>query len=279
MNFYTAQPPFGLPLVGERDRVGLHECTVAVILPKLLNYFAGKITRRTLLGVVFPCMCVAYFGTLALAILLFPHSYDWRVLSVSQLLYPRRNPQFYAIAASGVVTTGVLLIPFAGYLRRRLHVAAPIGARIGAVSVMVGVICMILAGLISSQPVEGQSSFPKLHGIMGRVAGIGIGVGLVVFAACGVKGYFTMATGRQLYPRSLLVIWSVTILPAILVALMWQALRAHFHWLDPVHRALAGTVVWHLGIWEWSGSVMVFVFLGCSVWLLPEHAEDEAISR
>jgi hypothetical protein len=268
------QPPFRLSPVVEQDNLRAHECTVAVIVPKVFDYLAGKITRRTLLGVVFPCMCVAYFGTLALAVLLFPHSYDWRVLSISQLLYPRRNPQFYAVAASGVAVTGVLLIPFAGYLRRRLQVAAPIGARVGAVSLIIGAICLILAGLVSSQPAQGRSSFPKLHGIMGRAAGLGVGIGLVVFAACGVKGYFTVATGRQLYPRSLLAIWSLTILPVVLVVLVWLALLAHFQWLDPVHRALAGTVVWHLGIWEWSGSVMVFLFLGGSVWLLPEHAAD-----
>ena len=38
--------------------------------PKLFDYLAGKISRRTLLGVVFPCMCVNFFGMLALAILL-----------------------------------------------------------------------------------------------------------------------------------------------------------------------------------------------------------------
>jgi hypothetical protein len=268
------QPPFRLPLVVERDSLGVHECTVAVILPKVFDYLAGKITRRTLLGVVFPCMCVAYFGTLALAILLFPHGYDWRVASISQLLYPRRNPQFYAIAASGIAATGVLLIPFAGYLGRRLQGVAPMGAKLGAVSVIVGVICLILAGIVSSHPAEGRSSFPKLHLNIARAAGIGIGVGLLVFAGCGVKGHVTGATGRQLYPRSLLVIWSLTVLPAVLVVLVWLALLARFQWLDPVHRALAGTIVWHLGIWEWLGSVLVFVFLGGSVWLLPEHAGD-----
>ena len=245
-----------------------------MILPKVSNYLAGKITRRTLLGAVFPCMCAAYFGMLALAILFFPHAYDWRVLSISQLLYPRQNPGFYPIAAGGVAATGVLLIPFAGYLRRRLQAAAPVGAWIGAVSVTLGIIFMILAALISSHPAVGQSSFPKLHLFMARNAGIGIGVGLLVFAACGVKGYFVLATGRQLYPRSLLVIWSLTILPAVSVVLVWLALLARFHWMDPIHRALAGTIVWHLGIWEWIGSVFAFVFLGCSVWLLPEDVRS-----
>jgi len=245
-----------------------------VILPKVFDYVAGKITRRTLLGVVFPGMCVAYFGMLALAILFFPRAYDWRVLSISQLLYPRQNPGFYPIAASGVAATGVLLIPFAGYLHRRLQAAAPVGARIGAVSITAGIICLILAALVSSHPAVGQSSFPKLHFILARNAGIGIGVGLMVFAGCGVKGYFALATGRQLYPRSLLVIWVLTILPAVLVVAVWLALRARFHWMDPVHRAFAGTIVWHLGIWEWIGSVFAFVFLGCSVWLLPEDVRS-----
>ena len=245
-----------------------------MIRRKLFDYLAGKLSRRTLLGIVFPCMCVNFFGMLGLAILFFPHAYDWRVLSISQLLYPRQNPQFYAIAAGGLAVTAVLLIPFAGYLRRRLQAAAPVGAKLGAVSLAGGVIFLILAALVSSHPVVGRSSVPKLHGIMGRMAAVGIGLSLVLFAACAVKGHFTLRNGRQLYPRSLLVIWSLTILPALLVTLVWLALGTRFQWLDPIHRMLAGSIVWHVGIWEWIGAAEVFVLLGSSVWLLPEHAGD-----
>ena len=209
-----------------------------------------------------------------LAILLFPRAYDWRVLSISQLLYPRQNPGFYPIAASGIAMTGVLMIPFAGYLQRRLRLAAPIGARLGAFSVAVGVIGLIVAGLVSSHPVVGRSSVPKLHGIVARMAAIGVGGGLVVFAGCGVKGHFALATGRQLYPRSLLVVWSLTILPVLVVVPVWLAMWARYPWLEPIRRVLVGTVFWHLGFWEWIGSAAVFLFLGGSVWLLPEHAGD-----
>lgn len=219
-------------------------------------------------------MCASYFGMLALAILTFPRAFDWRYLSISQLLYPRQNPEFHAIASTGIAVTGVLMIPFAGYLQRRLRVAAPVTAKVAAFSMAVGIICLILAALISSHPLEGRSSIPKFHVNMARIAAIGIGVGLVVFAGCGVKGYFTLATGRKLYRRGLLFIWSLTILPALLVVPVWLVMLARFPWLDPVRRMLVGTVVWHLGFWEWIGSVTVFLFLGGSVWLLPEHAGD-----
>jgi hypothetical protein len=101
------------------------------MLSKLSDYLAGRIERRTLLGAVFPGMCVAYFGMLALAARLFPHDYDWRVLSISQLLYPRQSPEFYWIAASGVTLAGALMLPFAGYLERQLAGAAPVGAKAG----------------------------------------------------------------------------------------------------------------------------------------------------
>jgi hypothetical protein len=245
-----------------------------VIPAKLLDYLAGNLSRRTLLGAVFPCMCVSYFGMLVLAVRLFPRTYDWRVLSISQLLYPRNNPTFYAIAASGVAVTGMLMIPFAGYLQRRLRTAAPRGAKVGAVSLVGGAMCMILAGLVSSHPLNGPSSVPKLHSYSARTAALAIGLGLTVFALCGLKGYLLPAPGRKPYPRSLLIVWSLPLVPAIAFLLMRLAMVGHMPWLQSIRRSLAGSVVWHAGFWEWTGSVIVALFLGCAVWLLPEHARQ-----
>ena len=247
---------------------------MAVTAARLLDYLAGKITRRTLLGAVLPCLFASYFGMLVLAVVLFPHRYDWRVLSISQLLYPRQNPGFYPIAASGVAVSGMLIVPFAGYLQRRFRLAAPIGATFGAVCVAGGAVGLTLAALISSHPMGGESAVPRLHAILAKVAAIGIGVGLLMFAGCGVKGHFKLSGGRQLYPRGLLLVWSLTLLPALLVLMGWLALRTRPQWLEPIKQLLAGTAVWHVGFWEWIGSGIVWVILAGSVWLLPEHAGD-----
>jgi hypothetical protein len=117
----------------------------------LLNFFSGNLTRKTLLFVVVPLIFLSYFGTLAFAIFRFPEAYDWRNSVISHLISPRNNPEFHSVPSFGMAITGLLMIPFAGYINRRLRVASQLGANIGTFAFGSGVIWLILAGLIVSQ--------------------------------------------------------------------------------------------------------------------------------
>ena len=221
---------------------------------------------------LFPQVVGAYFGVLALAIALFPEDYDWRTTSISKLLYPRNNPQFHSIAAAGIAATGLLMIPFAGYIRRRVRMASPVAAAIATALFMGGCICLIFAGLVTSHPLHGASPVPRLHERLARAAALGISLGIIVFTACANKGYFNPATTR--YRRSLIVTWNLLTLPAILVPVLRLVMVARFESLKPFYQAWRNSAAWHLGFWEWVGSSAVILFLLCSAWLLPEQACD-----
>lgn len=79
-----------------------------------------------MLRVVIPLIGVFYFGSLAVAVALFPKGYDWRTMSISKLLYPLVNPQYHFIPAVGVGVSAVLMLPFAGYIRRGLGANSPV---------------------------------------------------------------------------------------------------------------------------------------------------------
>jgi hypothetical protein len=235
---------------------------------------SGNLTRRTLLWVVIPLMFVSYFGMLSLAIALSPGTYDWCSMSISRLLYPRANPTFHFVASGGFVATGLLMIPFVGYIHRRLRVACPVASRVGAAVFASGIIFLILTALISSHPLHARSTVPKLHDILAHIAGLGLGAGLAVFNACGVKGCFNPGAGKRIYKSSLIVGWNLITVPSILIVIVMLGMRARFHWLDPIYQTLQSSVVWHLGFWEWIGSSAVFLFLACSAAFLPEHAGE-----
>src|ERR1700722_16041888 len=116
----------------------------------LLNFFSGKLTRKTLLFVVVPLIFLSYFGTLAFAILRFPKGYDWRNTVISHLISPRNNPEFHSVASFGMAMTGLLMIPFAGYINRRLRSASRLGANIGSFAFGTGVLLLILAAFVVS---------------------------------------------------------------------------------------------------------------------------------
>jgi hypothetical protein len=245
-----------------------------MILSKVLSYLRGDLTRKTMLFVLLPLFFISYFGILGLAVWLYPETYDWRYQSISRLLYPRNNPEFHYVASIGVAVSGVLMIPFAGYIRRRLRGAAPATTMVGAVLYFGGCICLTLAGLIASHPAHGTSRLPKLHEMLARISVIGIGVGMLVFNACATKAHFRLAPGKASRRRGLLVSWNLLTLPAALITVTWLVIRIFVKRSAPVHRVIVTSAAWNLGFWEWIGSVAVFAFLVCAVLFLPEHDSD-----
>src|ERR1700691_3079257 len=125
---------------------------------------SGRLKQRTLLWIFIPLILMSYFGSLMFAIWMFPGPFDWRTRSMSKLLYPSNNPQFHAIGSVGVAVTGLLTIPFAGYIGSRLRVISIVLAEIGAFAFGAGAISLILGALIVSRPF--------LHEMFARIAGI-----------------------------------------------------------------------------------------------------------
>jgi hypothetical protein len=233
----------------------------------IVRFFTGDLSRRTMLFVVIPLIIIFFFGSLAVAVALLPQAYDWRTMSISQLLYPRVNPQFHFIPATGIAVSGALLLPFAGYVRRRLGFDAPI-VRAGAVFFVAGAICVILASMITSHPLHGQATVPKLHEVLGRASGIGLGVGILLFEFYALRQY--RRAGNDSVSRRLVIWWSFISWPAVvLVILRLIVVEAHLQTLRSFTQSLKHSTVWHLGFWEWIGAVAVIAFLIVSAWLLP----------
>ena len=237
-------------------------------LRRALDYLSGNLTRKTLLFVSLPLIWLSYFGTLVAVICFSPQAYDWRHKAISRLLYPRNNPEFHLLASSGIALAGLLMIPFAGYIRRRLRSASPIAADAGAVAFGAGAVCLILAGLIVSHPYRGNSSFPRLHQMLARGSAIALGIGMLLFWMCAVKGFFAKSVSETLYRPGLLASWSLLTLPAISIVILRLIAHFHFGWPNSIYQALLNPRIWHLGFLEWTGSAAVFLFLVSSVLFL-----------
>ena len=69
--------------------------------------------------------------------------------------------------------------------------------------------------------------------------------------------------------RRLVVWWSLITWPAIVLLMLRLIIGVHFQVLEPFTRSLKQSAIWHLGFWEWIGSVAVIAFLVVSAWLLP----------
>ncbi len=234
---------------------------------------ARNLTGRVFLFVWLSLMGLFYFGTLAIAAWFSPEPYNWRRKAISKLLYPGYDPRFHHIASLGVALAGLLMLPFAGYIRRRLRVVSARAVDVGAFALGLGAVGLILAGLIVSHPANGTSAFPHLHEILARTAAFALGAGMIVLWGCAAKGYLA-SSARSHECGWLLVSWSLVTLPALSIALLRAAVGAHLDWSNPIYRKLEDRALWHLGFWEWLGSAAVFLFLLSAALCLPESDSE-----
>jgi len=151
------EPADGAGIIDDRLKAEAARAVRGVsVFGGLLNFFSSNLTRRTLLFVLIPLIFLSYFGSLASAIFLSAIAYDWRYSVISHLISPRNNPKFHAVASFGIAITGLLIIPFAGYINRRMRVASSLGANIGTVAFASGAIWLILAGIRELGAVTGR---------------------------------------------------------------------------------------------------------------------------
>jgi hypothetical protein len=232
--------------------------------------------RKSTLAVLLALIFFSFFGTLTVSAWMFPQNYDWRYRVISNLLSPRDNPNHYWLAASGLVLTGVLMLPFAGYLRRHLEVIAPQAAKISAGAFAVGIVTLICACFVVPQHMHDVLGVRRLHELLGRSAAGFLAIGMLC-------GCWCAWTGRSLFAPRLFWVWSsVTLLPLVGIFFSESLLfltRLKLSWAIPIRSALRHSVFWHLGFWEWTGAVAVFVFLFAAVFLTappmsPSHVDS-----
>jgi hypothetical protein len=246
-------------------------------LKRLLNFFSGNVSRRTLVSTLVPLIFIFYFGTLILAVAVFPKSYDWRSSVISNLLSPRHNPEFHWIASLGLSLTGLLAVPFGGYIGYRLRPCSPLGANIGTAFFIGGFIALILAAMIvtpHSHPILGMLG---IHEILARASALGLGIGIICFSWCAHRGSAAAVANRRLYPRTLVVSWTILTSLALitLIGCVCSVLIPKIGVLGllPIYQLFRHSPLWHLAFWEWVGSAVVFLFLASAALLLPSDGK------
>src|SRR6266571_6017209 len=211
--------------------------------------------RKSTLAVLLALIFFSFFGTLTASAWMFPKNYDWRYRVISNLLSPRDNPSHYWMAAGGLALTALLMLPFAGYLRRYLGVIAPRTANIGAGTFTVGIIALICACFIVQQHTHDVLGVRRLHELLGRSAAGFLTMGMLCGCWCAWKG-------RSLFAARLFWVWSfVTLVP--LAGIFFSESLLLLTRLKPTWATLLRSAL---------RAVAVFLFLCAAVFLTPRQA-------
>src|SRR5262249_19291670 len=140
------------------------------------KYFRGDVSRVTMLTRLLPLSAAVLFGALITGAVLYPGSYDWRLRVVSHLLSPMFNPNGYWIASLGLAWAAGLVMPFAGYVARRLSSVNRGLALVAGMAFMVGFLLFLSVAVPqSTNPTHGMRVF---HEVLARSSVLAIAIGM-----------------------------------------------------------------------------------------------------
>jgi hypothetical protein len=242
---------------------------------RLRDYLSGNVPRRTLISKLIPLIFICYFGTITFGAVVLRETYDWRSSVISYLLSPLHDPEYHWFAAVGLSFAGFLAIPFGGYIRDRLRPTSQLCANIGMAVFVTGTVTLILAATIVTRRTHHVIGKWGVHEIFARASALTLGIGLVCFCWCVLRGFFKDRTNQRAYPAHLVFTWSIlTFLPlfaALTCGVCAFIPRAGISWLLPLYELLMHSPLWKLGFWEWIGSIAVFLFLLSAALFLPKR--------
>jgi len=222
------------------------------------NWFLGRLPKWFVQWVVLPAAWLTFFGGVWLAAHRFPRGYDWRYMVISHLLRPHENPHGHWLIAIGISLSGLIQIPLPGFFYERLRGILPWGARVGWVSMVLGLVAMVLTGVTRSVSSEA-------HGVLAVVAFIALVLSVMVNTGLVVKQGLSHAAPKD---SNKFLSWiSLTVLALIpMVGTSLSQLCLYFF-----ARGLGqNPLVWHnrgvpfvfsLAFWEWLTCVFLIVYL------------------
>jgi len=204
---------------------------------------------------VFVGLGAFFFGSLILAAAFFPRAYDWRYDVISALASPRDNPRAYWMACAGLAVSGLLLISFVFFLRKRLGPFAPRLTAWAGKFFLLGAICLTLSALI----VPGHYrilGMGRSHEHLAQISSVAFCLALVLYL-----GAFLRLPSPPLSLRALAGVVVILPVTALMVSRLSLFLAYEFSSLM-VYHAVKISLWSSLALWEWIGAICLYLFLG-----------------
>jgi len=239
---------------------------------RIQRIFAGHISKTALL-IMLPISIASFFGTVIISAFFFPTPYDWSIHVISNLTSPHDNPGAYWLPCIGLAASGVLALPFAGYVEQRMRGIAPRLARAAGGAFALALILLLITGVHRLLPPFG---WHRTHESLARGSAAAFSFGMICCCVCAIRDRLRIFGGRRFLGAALSHYWIwVTLLPVgcgvIIGGLQFLGHDMGQAWAEQARLSFRHTIVWHLAFWEWIGSVIFFGFMFITTLLLPEE--------
>lgn len=194
---------------------------------------------------------LTFWGGIILAGWRYPAEFDWHYMTLSMLISPRRNPDGYVWAASGLVLSASLALCWAIALARnggRNDDEGPQGAWLLAW----GCVCMVCSVIMPWR----LPRLPKLHEVLTLFAFAGLCLGMIRLALQTAKRAIPLRRNgsAQRLPLWGAALVGVAVLPIFIAGLaeayVFYALP-QLHWVSLAWRARGVPMYLSFAFWEW----------------------------
>ncbi len=236
------------------------------------KFFVGDLTRAFVVRRLLPLLLCLFFGGILLSNLWYPGPYDWRYLTISELMNPILNPAGRVFLSTAMVLCGILLIPVAGYLYRKLHVICLKTAKTGAFFMLMGNTGLILLGFIPD-----TDELDPYH----QAAAATVACGLIFAFLCSWlimrKDRQPKYGGKRQFDRRLMVVGIFLMWFVIAGMLLSQGIRfiiysdLSYTGLDWEAHGLP--VLLSIALWEWVFFMAFVGYIALLILMVPETVQ------
>lgn len=221
-----------------------------------------KALARRALCATAPLGVCAFWGGIVMAARRYPSEYDWRYMTVSDLVYADRNPAGHLWASAGIVVCGLFWLCWAALQAQRRKQGAEGMRPVGIRALQLGSICMVCCAVLP----KGLLPNARGHEILALMAFFGLCLGLVHLTFKAVEKRFFRRTHRS--PGGARM-WALLLagagLSPILLAALTQAYVSYalpeLPWVGLSWRARGVPEYLSFAFWEWVTSVVFSAYM------------------
>jgi len=205
---------------------------------------------------------LAFWGGILVAERGYPAEFDWRYMTVSNLLSAPHNPAGHLWAAGGIGLSGLCWLWWTGALFQRWRWRAAGDRPHGIWALGWGSVCMVCSGVLPLR----LPGLPKGHEILTVLAFIGLCLGVVRLTFQTVESAFRRRVGGSVAHQRLssVALAGVVVLPIVLAgvaqAYVYYVLPG-LHWVGLAWRARGVPMYLSFAFWEWVTCAVLSVQL------------------
>lgn len=233
---------------------------------KIKSFLNGDLSKELLIKRLIPITMIIMGLSILFSNLLFPEAFDWRYMVISDLTSSTHNPDGFLVLSIGMAICGVLLIPLAGYMHKKLAVICRGTAIIGTLFFYVGIIGLISVGLIYDAP--GQPN--RLHENLAIVAFAGLLLSIFFWGFPMMKGRKQFDTKKMVFAFGMM--W-FAVLGVALSSLYLEIVPNDWGWVGIDWIEKGAPVLASFALWEWIAFMSLLVYIILLVDMTPEIME------